>query len=528
MLHNHAVRGFKSAALCFAVLALLGCKDDAGQALDDTSHLYDTMIINAQIVDGTGKPRTKGAVLLKDGVIAKVGDIDPQSVTAGQVIDAQDRVLAPGFIDLHAHGNPLEDSYEGFLAMGVTTVVLGQDGRTAGVRWNSEKGATGAGLAHWLKALKDQGSEVNVVPMSGHGTLRYQAGIGAKAESLTPDEISALRSRLDADMEAGAFGMTTGLEYIPGLLAEPSELVALAQVVGSRDGIIMSHMRTEDDDKIEGAIEELVAQGKEARVHISHLKIVYGKGAERAERLLDYIGSLQAQGIEISADIYPYIAGYTGVAILFPDWALPPHDYETVVKTRRDDLAAYLSARIEKRNGPGALLFGSEPYSGMTLEDVANEAGMDVADFLISIGPDGGSGAHFTQDASTHDVLVASDLTALSTDGAPGIRHPRSTGTYARLISYYVNELGALSLESAIHKASGLPASIMKLEDRGVIRAGAKADLIMFYPDQVKPTSDYVSPFSLAKGFDLVMVNGAIAWQDGDIQPGRHGVVVTR
>lgn len=487
----------------------------------------DLLITNALVVDGTGAPAYEADIVIDGGMIVRIGAAGGTRASARRIIDAAGRVLAPGFIDTHAHGDAIDETWERFLAMGVTTVALGQDGRTTGSLWNEDQRGIRSDLAGWIGQAEEKGVQLNIVPFSGHGTLRYQTGVDEKSAPLSAGELGSLQAQLRADLEAGAFGLTSGLEYTPGMHADTDEMVALAKTVGECGGLVMSHMRTEDDDKIETVgIGELIAQGKHARVHISHLKIVFGKGAERAERLLDFIESARADGVELSADIYPYAAGYTGVAILFPDWALPPAVYDDVVASRRDELADYLEARVMRRNGPGALLFGSEPYVGKTLEQAAADEGLSFVDFLIRIGPEGGSGAHFTQDSETHDALVVSPLTAISTDGGPSVPHPRSTGTYAKLFSYYVEETGRLTVEEAVRKATGLPASILMLEDRGLVKEGMHADLVLFDPGQVEPRSDYTNPDPLAHGFDLVLINGAVAWEDGRADGVRHGRVL--
>ena len=510
------------------LLALAACRstDPFARWLEHEGGACDVLISDARLVDGTGTPERRADVIVSGGLVVFVGDVDERRVTADRTIDAAGRVLAPGFIDLHAHGDPLTESFECALAMGVTTVVLGQDGVTAGASWSRRRAFARAGLGGWLDELDRSGTDVNVAALSGHGTLRDRCGVGPRQGPLADEDTEALQAALRQDLAAGAFGMSTGLEYVPGRYAEEAELVALAGVVGEFDGVVMSHMRTEDDDAIEGAIDELVAQGARARVHISLLKVVYGKGAKRAERLLAFIESRRARGVRLTADIYPYTAGYTGVAILFPEWALPPQDYSRVVASRRGDLAAYLRVRVTKRNGPAALLFGSAPYAGQTLEEASEAAGLSFVDFLIEIGPGGGSGAHFTQDAATHDALVASPLTAISTDGGPSVPHPRSTGTYARLFERHVEGTGALTLEAAVHQATGLPASVLGLDDIGVIRPGARADLVLFDPARVHERSDYLDPAPFAEGFDAVLVNGVVAREDGRLGQGRHGRVL--
>ena len=487
----------------------------------------DLLIVGARIVDGSGAPAFEGDLLVRDGRIAAVGRVEREGLAVRRVIEARGRVLAPGFIDLHAHGDPLESDFEGALAMGVTTVVLGQDGRSTGARWNAEAQRVEGGLAAWVAEAERRGLPLNAVTMSGHGTLRRQTGLGPRPGPATPAELAALGDALRADLDAGAFGLTTGLEYVPGMHAETAELVALARVVGEREGLVMSHLRSEDDDRIEASIAELAAQGAHARVHISHLKIVYGRGAERGRRLLAHLKSLREGGLRLSADIYPYTAGYTGVAILFPPWALPPHDYDTVVAQRRGELAEYLRARVRRRNGPEALLLGSPSHlAGRTLAEASAKAGQAFEDFLIDLGPGGAAGAHFTQDTDTHDVLVTSPLTAISTDGGPTVPHPRSTGTYAKLLAHYVRERGLLTLEEAVHQASGLPAAVLGLTDRGVLRAGAVADLVLFDPEAVQARSSYLEPDALAAGFDLTVVHGEIAREGGQQSGARPGRVL--
>jgi len=482
---------------------------------------YDLLIRNASVVDGTGLPAYRANVLVKGDAIAA---IDPQlrDITAAREIDAGGRTLAPGFIDMHSHGDPLAQSFENFLAMGVTTVVLGQDGSSVGLA----SAPTEVPFAQWASAAETAGVQVNVAALSGHGSIRHLAEIPDSVRRLNAEQTERMRAVLRADLHAGTFGMSTGLEYVPGIYSEPEEVLALAREVGAGGGVVMSHMRSENDDTINQSIDELAAQGAYARVHISHLKVVFGKGAERGRQLLAVIDRKRESGIDLTADAYPYNAGYTGIAILFPEWALPPTDYKSIVTQRRAELADYLQRRMTKRGGPEAMLFGSEPYSGQTLAQAAREAGKSYVDFLIELGPEGGEGAHFTMDEATQDVLFGNPSVAVCTDGSPGMRHPRSTGTYAKLFERYVREQGVLTIEQAVRKATGIPARIMRFEDRGVIKVGAKADLVLFDVAKVHATSSYVDPFKLAEGFDVVIVNGKIARENGALQPGRFGRVL--
>lgn len=483
---------------------------------------YDLLIRNASVVDGSGAPAYRANVLVKGDSIAAIDGQMLPDATAARVIDAGGRTLAPGFIDMHAHGDPLEQSFENFLAMGVTTVVLGQDGESVQL----ESATSEQPFAQWASAAETASVQVNVAALSGHGSIRHLAQIPDSVRHLSAAQAEQMRGVLRADLQAGTFGMSTGLEYVPGIYSEPREVIELAKEVGAAGGVIMSHMRSEDDDKINQSIDELAAQGAYTRVHISHLKVVFGKGAERGRQLLAVIEGKRKAGTDLTADAYPYTAGYTGIAILFPEWALPPADYKNIVATRRAELATYLERRMTKRGGPEAMLFGTKPYAGQTLAQAAAAAGKNYVDFLVDLGPEGGSGAHFTMDEVTQDVLFGDPSVAVCTDGSPGMRHPRSTGTYAKLFERYVREKKMLTIEQAVYKAAGLPAQIMRFKDRGTIKVGAKADLVLFGVSKVHATSTYVDPFMLAEGFDVVIVNGQVAREGGALQPERYGRVL--
>lgn len=468
-----------------------------------------TLFREVTLVDGTGAPPRLADVLVTDDKIARIGAPAGQGPgSAARIIAGEGRILAPGFIDTHSHGDPLEQSFEAHLAMGVTTIFVGLDG--SGPRIGKD-----LDLRTWLRAADSARLDVNVAALSSHGTLRRAVDIPDAVRRPDDAALARMAARLDAELRAGAFGLSYGLEYVPGIYSETPELTNLGRTVSRHGGVVMSHMRSENDDEIDASINELIASSLPARPHISHLKVVFGKGAQRARTLLDHLAAKRREGIELTADAYPYTAGYTGIAILFPEWALLPTDYASVLARRRQELRDYLEKRMIRRGGPEALLFGTPPYAGKTVAQAAQEAGLHFADFLIKIGPEGGRGAHFTMDKALQDTLLLDPFVAISTDGGPGIRHPRSTGTYAKLIEDYVVRERTLPIEEAIRKATTLPAGIVRFTDRGVIRVGAKADLILFNSAKVRARSTYQDPFAKAEGFDLVMVNGRPAFEEG-------------
>ncbi|MGY1424475.1 N-acyl-D-amino-acid deacylase family protein [Lysobacter sp. A289] len=476
------------------------------------------------LVDGTGASGRAADVLIRGDRIEHIGTLTARELRGVRVIEGGGRVLAPGFIDLHTHGDPLEKAYTPYLAMGVTTVVLGQDGGSPSLE---DKGTAADSLSSWMGAVGRATPDINIATLSGHGALRRRAGIDDGTRRPSDKQLARMQAILEHDLRAGAFGLSTGLEYVPGLYAETRELASLGPVIARHDGVAMSHMRSEDADDVRDSIRELVAAAGPARAHVSHLKMVYGKGEAAAEELLAFLRTVRGAGQPLTADSYPYEASYTGVSILFPEWALPPTDYAAVLQTRRDELRAYLQQRMEKRGGASALLFGTGPHAGRTLDQVAAQRDLPFADALMEIGPGGGQAAHFVMDRALQNRLLLDPMVAVASDGSPGGSHPRGAGTFAKWIEDFAVGTSRVPLEEAVRKATAFPASILGLTDRGVIRTGAKADLVLFDPAKVRAHADYVKPTAMAEGFDLVVVNGQPALEGGE-PVGRAGRMLRR
>jgi N-acyl-D-amino-acid deacylase len=334
-----------------------------------------------------------------------------------------------------------------------------------------------------------------------------------------------MEALLTSQLQAGAFGLSTGLEYTPGAYADDVELLPLAAVAGQAGRAVMSHMRTEDDDTVESAIRELLRQGQNAAVHVSHLKVVYGKGADRAREILALLDSARTAGINVTADVYPYTASYTGIGIVFPLWAKGSADYDEVVRTRRDELETYLRERVNQRNGPDATLIGTGEFAGQTLAEVANQLEKPFEDVLIdNFGPSGVSGAYFVMDEALQQTLAQDSHVMFSSDGSEGGYHPRGHGAFAKVIEDYVVEKRLMTLEEAIRKMTSLTASVVGIRDRGLLEAGFRADIVVFDPTAVHAPATYAEPHQLAQGFDHVFVHGEPAIRDGaftDVRAGR-------
>lgn len=443
--------------------------------------------------------RKRADVLIRKDRVAHVGDVDAR-VKAKHEIDALGAVVAPGFFDMHAHGGPLGD-VEYALAQGITTLVLGQDGQSP-----SEH------IGAWLAKVDAARPRVNIAALVGHVTVRMQAGAGLR-KGPSARQMEKMRALVDRAMNEGAFGLSMGLEYDPGRSAEMSELVAVAEPVGTRGGVVMSHLRSEDDDRVEASLDELFEQCRraKARAHVAHLKIVLGRGADRAAKLLAKMADARARGLSVTADLYPYAASYTSLAILFPDFARPPASYAEAKRARRLELEEFVRSRVDKRNGPNATVFGTGPHAGKTLAAVAKDYGVPFERVLLDLGPNGAEAAYFVMDEAVVERLYLDPFVMVGTDGGGGGRHPRGFGAFAKILDEYVGKRQLISLEEAVRKMTSLPALVLGLsENRGCLDAGCAADVVVFDPANIRVRADFSAPHRLATGMRHVIVGGVI------------------
>lgn len=473
---------------------------------------FDIAIRGGLVIQGNGSARKRADVLIRKDRIAYVGDVDART-RAKREIDATGSVVTPGFFDMHAHGGPLGD-VEYALAQGITTLVLGQDGQSPAEH-----------IGEWLAKVDAARPRVNIATLVGHVTVRNQSGAGLR-KNPSVKELEKMQSLVTRALKEGAFGLSMGLEYDPGRSTEMNELVAIAEPVGVAGGVVMSHLRSEDDDRIHASLDELFEQCRRAnaRAHMAHLKIVLGKGIDRAAELLDYVAKARARGIWITADLYPYAASYTSLSILFPDFARPPASYADAKRKRRSELESFIRARIEKRNGPEATVFGTGPYAGKSLAAVAKEQGVPFERVLLDLGPNGAEAAYFVMDEAVVERLYVDPFVMLGTDGGGGGRHPRGFGAFARIIDDYVGKRQLLSLEEAVRKMTSLPAETLGLSgSRGCVATDCAADVLVFDPTNVRVRADFSAPHRLATGMRFVIVNGIVERDNERETQGRGG-----
>lgn len=507
---NRRLIGTGLIVICAVILPILGHGAEA-------EPVYNLWIRNGAVVDGTGRERVQADVLVRGDTVALVGAARAD-VQARRTIDARGKIVTPGFIDTHGHGDPLSDSFTNFLAQGITTVVLGQDGSSPGA---DEQPIP---LAEWMRRVQAQGSEVNIATFSGHGTLRTLAGIG-EAPQPTDAQLRAMQEMLRSDLAAGAYGLSFGLEYSPGRPSQVAETKALGDVAGRHGGIVMSHMRTEDSGRIGAALDELLQI--DAPLHVSHIKIVAAQRLEEAHDVLDRLARARAQGKRVTADVYPYLASVASFQFLYPDWARRREDYDAAVRDRRADLEQHLRKRVEERNGPKAILFTAGPHAGKTLADLAAQLGKPYEKVIIDdIGYVGPAQAHFHMSPAVQGAFIAADHVSICTDGSPGSAHPRSYDSFVKVLEEYVGAPPKMSFERAVHKMSGLPATILGL-DRGVIVTGRKADILVLDPKQLDSRATFTEPTLAPRGIEFVIVNGAIAFEQGKAV-GKNGRMLRR
>lgn len=512
------------AGVLAAVLAACAAGHSALAPASAATRAYDLWIRGGTVVDGSGREGYRADVLVRGDAIATI-EADPDArYEAVRTLDAAGRLVTPGFIDTHAHGDPLAQSFVNFLAQGITTVVLGQDGFAA-EGWSRDN--PGRPLGEWMRAVEERGSEVNIATLSGHNTLRSLAGVG-DAPVPTQAQLQAMLERLEAELAAGSFGLSFGLEYPPGWHSLPAEQKALGDRVGAHGGIVMSHMRTEDAGRILEAVDELLQI--DAHVHVSHLKIVAGKDPAEATAVLDRLRAARAAGRQATGDVYPYLASASSLVFLYPDWAKMREQYEDAVRHRRAELEAHVRSRVEARNGPSAILFAGGPYAGKRLSEVAAAAGLPYERAMIDlIGYGGPAQAHFLMDEAVFRTFLRDDHVNLCTDGAPGASHPRSAGSFVKLLTDYVGAPPKLSLAQAVHKMSGLAARTLGLDrDRGVLAPGRKADILVIDPARLDSRATYAEPTLRPTGMDYVIVNGRIALEQGEPTGGRAGRLLRR
>ena len=482
---------------------------------------HPVVITGARVIDGTGGPSRSVSVRVEGDRIDAVGDLEPHP--GDLVLEAEGLVLAPGFIDTHSHADSAEPfvlaAAEGAISQGVTTVAGGPDGHSI------------YPLTDFFARLEATPSAVNVLSWVGHGTLREQVMGDDFRRPATETEIEAMRGLLKQEMESGAWGLSTGLEYDPGIYSTTEEVMALASEAASYGGRYTSHIRSEDR-YFWDAVDEILTIGREAEipVNIMHVKLAMQSSQGKADELLQILDKARDDGVQVTADIYPYTYWQSTLTVLFPE-----RDFQN------PEAAQFAVTEVSLPEGMLIPRFAPEPaLEGKTLAEIAVLRGTDSAQTLMDLIAEAEAYEEKTGEDDVETVIAVSmseaDIerlmqwpwTNICTDGELSGAHPRGYGTFTRVLGRYVRERQVLSLESAIHKMTGLSATTLGLSDRGRIKPGMAADLVLFDPDTVldRATTDY--PHDVSQGIETVWVNGGVVWHDGLPTNRRPGSVLRR
>ena len=478
-----------------------------------------TLITHALLLDGNGAPGREGSLRVVGDRIVAVGKLEP--MLGETVLDARGLALAPGFIDTHTHGDEQILQHPDALAavsQGITTLIGGQDGDSI------------LPLADFFAHLERDPAAVNVASYAGHGAIRSRVLGKDFRRAASAPEIEVMRGLLREEMEAGALGLSTGLEYDPGIYSTTGELIDLARVAAAADGRYISHVRSEDR-KFWEAIDEILTIGREARlpVQISHVKLAMRSLWGEAPRLLKLLDAARRSGIDVTADIYPYLYWHAGLTVLFPE-----RNFESL------EAAEFALREVVPPEGLILARYLPEPtYAGKTLAEIARRRGETPARTLIELIRRAQGLRAQGKENVEHIIatsMVEGDLEQLAawphanfcTDGQLDGTHPRGFGSYPRFLGRYVRERKVLSLEEAIRKATGLAADHVGLRDRGRLVPGAFADLVLFDPAKVIDRATTDNPHALALGIDRVWVNGTVVYASGKATGARPGRVLRR
>jgi N-acyl-D-amino-acid deacylase len=538
-------------------LAVIGC---APQVRLPGSRRYDLLIRGGTVFDGTGSEGMRRDIGILDGRIVAIGATLTER--ARNVIDAQGLAVAPGFIDIHSHGDGsmFEDPRsESVIRQGVTTIVCGQDGsswaprrpttdRDTQIRRSYDVEPDFDSLGEFFGAVERLPPSMNVASMVGLGTVRGVV-IGNQDRPATPGELHSMRSLVEGALAQGACGASSGLEYTPNAFASIAEEIELCRPLAARRLPYATHMRNEADTLLEAIDEAIaVARGAGCPLQISHLKTQGPRNFPKIDAAFARIEAVKREGLDIAFDRYPWIAYSTGLTSLFPVWS---RDGGTAAFLKRlgdpavaERIKRETLAKVEMNGGWHSVMITSvrapadKAVEGKHMDDFAREIGADpyqVTTALLARSNGSVGMAGFAMSEENVDRFLAHPLGMVCSDGGAfategptrrGSPHPRGIGSFPRVLGRYVRERKALTLPQAIHKMTAFPASRIRLTDRGQLKEGFAADVVVFDPATVRDRGDFSNPFQYPEGIRVVIVNGEVSLRDGERSERRSGKVL--
>jgi N-acyl-D-amino-acid deacylase len=497
--------------------------------------VYDLVITNGRIVDGTGNPWFRADLAIKDGRIARIGHINPAE--ARKVIDARGQIVAPGFIDVHTHVESIykQPEAENFVRMGVTSLVTGNCGSSA------------TDIKEFLGRIKEQPLAVNLATLIAHGSVRSKV-MGLDNREPTQEELRQMEALVEQGMKDGAVGLSTGLIYVPGAYAKTDEVVALARVAARYDGLYATHMRNEGTAVVE-AIRESIGIGEQAGlpVEISHFKVSARKLWGKSDVTLGLVREARRRGLMVTVDQYAYTASSTSLDIRLPEWVLAGGreegkkrlaDKETRERVMREMKEGLKKSGFKDYDYAVVASYPPNPsFNGKSIKEITKEVRgksdlKNQIEQVLLMYEAGGAGMVY-HGMSEDDVkqIMREPFTMIASDSGvrrlnEGVPHPRGYGNNARVLGHYVRELQLLSLEDAVRKMTSLPAQTFKLRDRGLLREGCAADLVIFDEGSVGDRATFAQPHQYPSGISFVLVNGETVLANGELTAARPGVAL--
>ncbi|HEU4510386.1 MAG TPA: D-aminoacylase [Pyrinomonadaceae bacterium] len=496
---------------------------------------YDLLITNARIVDGSGNPWFRGDVAIKDGRIARIGRLTAAAAT--RTIDARGQIVAPGFIDVHTHTESIYNlpAAENFVRMGVTTLVTGNCGTST------------TNVAEFLDRIKEKPLAVNLSTLIGHGTVRRRA-MGLDDRAPTAEELKQMESLVEQGMKDGAVGISTGLIYVPGTYAKTDEITSLARVVSRYGGLYATHMRSEGD-KVADAIRESIQIGEQAGlpVEISHFKISNKKLWGQSPMTLGLVREARARGLSVTVDQYAYTASSTSLDSRLPSWlragGLEEAKKRLADKATRERVIEETKESLKKsgfKDYSFAVVASYGPdksFNGKSIAEITKQVKgkSDVKsqiEQILEMYEAGGAGMIY-HGMGEDDVkrimqepftMIASDSGVRQVDES--VPHPRGYGNNARVLGRYVRELKLIALEDAIRKMTSLPAQTFGFRDRGMIREGFAADIVIFDENTIMDQATFEKPHQFPLGISYVIVNGAPVLENNQMSAARPGMAL--
>jgi len=485
---------------------------------------YDILVRNGKIIDGTGNSWFYGDVAIRDGKIVAVGKL--ANATAMKTVDARGLIVAPGFIDVHAHventifERPTADNY---IFDGVTTVITGNCGGSAD------------NLKNFFFRIDSVHTSINVASLAGHNTIR-RLTMGLDNRLATPDELSKMQQLMEQAMKDGAVGLSTGLIYLPGMYSNTDEVVNIAKAAAKYNGVYASHIRNEENEVI-SAINEAIFVGKEAGmpVEISHFKVSGKSNWGRSKETLALIEQARKDGFDVTIDQYPYTASSTNLGVRLPDWALAggadslkarinnPQLHKQIVDEMLAQLKKYkfknYSYAVVAQHNADSTLNGKSITEINKLKGRKSGARNEAETILDMMLAGGAQMVYHSMNEGDVQYIMKYPFNMIGADAGvsngKGMPHPRTYGTNARVLAKYVREEKIISLEEAIRRMTSLPAQKFQLKDRGLIKEGFAADIVIFDEQQVSDKATFEQPHQLSAGFKFIIVNGKLVVDEG-------------